>query len=368
MNCSNFDDTYINYLLDNRVMRRTQNAGIYEEYFSILYNRWIVKFLNANGIQVAPLLLLCNTLSKWPDYFSFCGRSFFVIDNYLYDFLYDWNYILAFDSLREYEVNLYIKLYTESSYINRNYDICYFLCYSSPNIEQFKNEHYYENLKKPLLEEECEVQLAFSLLHEATHFLISKDCGQILQSELYIQQSEILDLLVDAKSTVNQLNDLNSDQKNLLIEECSCDSLAITFILESDLTFHSLTKIQVFDSLMQSILYNYIIAYSEVCQSIDSEHIDEYFDSSLWSIVFRIGNAYNTILRYSIKHDIEASANTLVEWYDTWQSSALRIMQDIRKVSKYIKEHIDSNFDTTHINSTSFGERLQYIKQYLLLA
>ena len=369
MSTSNFDDTYINYLLENRVMRKTQTPDAYEEYFSILYSRWIVTFLNYKNIQNVPLLLLCNTLSKWPDYFGFINRNFFLMDYYLHDFLYDWNYVLHFGFKREYVVNLYIKLYTESAYINHNYDICYWLCYSSPGIEEFKDEHYYTNSDKAQLEETCQLQLAFAMIHEASHFLILNGKVPNINKESQIKDFSVPAFLNNDLDPSRYYSSMSSDQQTLLIEECFCDEQAIDFILEHKLHVSLLTNTQLFELLFQSILFNYIIAYSEVCQNIDANCIDGYFENSLWTIIYRIGNAYTAVLSFLADHNQGSLINEFVKHYeDEWYESALELIRDVRRITKYLKEQINADFDSNILNSTTPIERIDYIKSYLLIA
>jgi len=368
MSASNFDDTYINYILDNRVMRKTQASDAYEEYFSILYSRWIVRFLKSKNIDQAPLLLLCNTLSKWPDYYGFNDRSFFLIDYYLHDFLYDWNYILHFKSKREYVVNLYIKLYMESAYVNQNYDTLFWLCYSSPGIEEFKNEHYYTNSDRAHLEETCELQLAFAMIHEASHFLISNGDGSLEDEAIQTPDINIPFYLENDLDSTHYYLSLSSNQRKLLVEECFCDKQAITFILEHRLRDTSIANAQLVELLIQTILYNYIIMYSEACQNIESSNINDYFDSSLWTIIFRIGNAYTTALTYLASQNYGDTIKVFTEHYEMWYKSALRLIEDVRRITKYLKEQVSTDFDTTIIESTTLNERISYIKQYLLIA
>lgn len=63
----------------------------------------------------------------------------------------------------------------EKALLNGRYEICYFLCVTSPELESYKLSAEYRN--KDIMEnlvEETDIQGAFTFLHEATHSLVKQ--------------------------------------------------------------------------------------------------------------------------------------------------------------------------------------------------
>lgn len=87
------------------------------------YERWIRQYLISKQILEAPLFIFCNTLYKLPDTFRIRNNSFFIGDYQLYKYLYDWNYEEHQDIL----VELCLKQYIESCYLNDKLDEAYWL-------------------------------------------------------------------------------------------------------------------------------------------------------------------------------------------------------------------------------------------------
>ncbi len=110
------DKIFIDHYFRKRIMRKTINQELLGNIYALKYKKWIVPFLNKNGISEVPLLLCCNTLYQFPDYFQIGDNSFFVTDYYLYSFFYDLNYALSDLKRNEFAINLYIKTYIEQAF------------------------------------------------------------------------------------------------------------------------------------------------------------------------------------------------------------------------------------------------------------
>ncbi len=125
------DSRYIEYILDRRIMRKSKNPDSIHKAYSSKYLNWITEYLNNNQIDEVPMFIICNTLYKLPDTFRIRSNSFFVGDFYLFSYFYNWNYILSDEKYQEFAVNLCIKQYIESCYLNDEIDEAYWLCLTS---------------------------------------------------------------------------------------------------------------------------------------------------------------------------------------------------------------------------------------------
>ena len=123
------DEVYIDYLMKYRVKRITHNPDELHKIYAQKYANWIVPFLNVHGILDIPPLVCCNTLYRLPDYFGFEGKYFFVSDYYLYDYIYDCNYVFYKLENNEYIYNLWLKMYIENLYLCEDIDKCYNFVY-----------------------------------------------------------------------------------------------------------------------------------------------------------------------------------------------------------------------------------------------
>ena len=103
------DGVYIEYLMEQRIMRRTNIMDELHKIYAGKYERWIRQYLISKQILEAPLFIFCNTLYKLPDTFRIRNNSFFIGDYQLYKYLYDWNYEEHQDILVELCLKQYIE-------------------------------------------------------------------------------------------------------------------------------------------------------------------------------------------------------------------------------------------------------------------
>ena len=74
------DGVYIEYLMEQRIMRRTNIMDELHKIYAGKYERWIRQYLISKQILEAPLFIFCNTLYKLPDTFRIRNNSFFIGD------------------------------------------------------------------------------------------------------------------------------------------------------------------------------------------------------------------------------------------------------------------------------------------------
>lgn len=358
-------NVYVEYQMNKRVMRKTNNKELLDSIYSTKYVNWIKRYLNMYQITEVPLFIICNTLYKLPDTFRIQKNSFFIGDFYLFDYFYDWNYVLSDNMFNEYMVNLCIKQYIESSYLRDEIDVAYWLAAGSPVLEAHKDEKYYDEEIMAFWVERTEIQEAFALLHEAGHYLFK-----------FIDKAEafkgIADVHARLGAAVQESSFLAEKEKNLMVEEelfeeCFCDSQAIKYILDYYELEHSISKEEYFSLIYKMLLYVYILKYIDAAGKNDIKPGD-YYDYQLYELSYRMGNIYRTLTEYLLSHD----AGQDMDIHETVYKEHIKLlkgkMDETRQIVTFIKALIGKNKDDfQYIEQMDECEKIQYLKDYLVL-
>ena len=225
------DDIYINYIIDQRIMRYSQNLDFKHKLYAEKYFNWIIKYMKSKKISQVPSLVICNTLYKLPEHFKFGNKNFFLYDVYLYDFIYDLNFLFCNSANHEYFVNVFLKAYIENLFFSNEIDKCYWLCSTSYGLESFKRTQCYNNNTDDMIKliELSDLQEQFILLHEANHYIYELNKESIINSQEYFRLSLILDDYIKANS-YSIIGTIDSQKRLKLLLECFCDSESIRYM------------------------------------------------------------------------------------------------------------------------------------------
>ncbi|MBQ8002963.1 MAG: hypothetical protein IJ297_05930, partial [Clostridia bacterium] len=281
----NKEEVFINYYFKKRIRRVTHAPDELHKIYSSKYFEWIIPFLKKYNITDAPLILCCNTLYQLPDFFTLGKNSFFVADYYLHSFLYDFNYSLSESYLNDLCINLFLKTYMEKAYLKNNIDSCFFLCSTSPTIEEYKHSDDYINENKMShLVEITDLQEEFTFLHEAGHFLLEK-YKSLKESEFY-------------KTVKKEYFNIKCQNKDDFYDECFCDYVSSIYILNETYDKCSFEKSDYFSLFFRTLLCVYIIEFFSKCQELDPVLFFEYSDEQLQMILLRYHNLYIVIQQF----------------------------------------------------------------------
>lgn len=361
-----YDGEYIEYLLDKRIMRRTKNPELLHNIYASKYAKWIKEYLNNNQIEDVPFFLACNTLYKLPDTFRIRNNSFFVGDYYLFDYFYDWNYVLSNCNYHEFVVNLCIKQYIESCFLNDKIDDAYLLCLTSDGLEDFKTESYYNQEVMAYFVNRTDIQEKFTMLHEAGHYL-----SRFVNKEVEIQQiKEIHDELIKVIKIDyfmgKKERDLDLERK--LFEECYCDSQAVLYIVDHFDFDETIFKSEYYTLLLNTLFYIYILMYIDTICLTDDIDTEAYFDYQLWELTYRIGNIYNVLYAKLLEQGSITEIQLLKKVYTEFIHTFSIRMKEIREIVFYIKETLEENKSVIKdAFKVSDADRIQFIKDYLKL-
>ena len=285
------DNRYIEYLLEKRIMKRSKNPKSIHKAYSAKYINWITEYLNENQIYEVPMFIICNTLYKLPDTFRIRNNSFFVGDFYLFNYFYDWNYILSDERNHEFLVNLCIKQYIESCYLNEEIDVAYWLCLTSDGLEDYKKEGmYYDDRVMEFLAVRTDIQEEFAMIHEAGHYLLRHIDKEAALEPIREMHDKIQTPLSDQFGYGDSREDLTC-----LYEECYCDTQAVLYIMSHRDFKGNIGTEECFMLLFKTLLYVYAMRYIDIVCQRSIKITGDYFDYQLWELVYRMGNIYNTL-------------------------------------------------------------------------
>ena len=356
------DGQFIEYLLDKRVMRKTNNKEILQNVYASKYKKWIVKYLEKNQIDNVPILLACNTLYKLPDTFKIRKNSFFIGDFALFDYLYDWNYVLSSETYHEFVPNLCLKQCIESYYINGEMDIAYWMCLHFEGLEEYKTGEYYNKEIMTYFVDRTDIQEKFTMIHEAGHYLF----------RFIDREDEIKEIkeIYEAFSKINETNQFiknNYDAEKDLYEECYCDSKAAVYVVQNR-DEDAVAKADYYKLLFDTLFYVYILEYiNALCVKNDAGRV-HYFDYQLWKLSYRIGNVYSALyaelLNQGNEQEIEILKTAYAEFMDTFPE----IVKEIREIVFNIKDFLQENrIGIKEIASVNDESKINFIKEYLAL-
>ena len=332
-------------------MRVTHDSDTLHQIYASKYAKWIVPFLNKHLITDVPLLLCCNTLYQLPDFFTLGENSFFVSDFYLYSYFYDLNYSLSDKTREEYAVNLFIKTFIETLFLDDKINLCYSLTQTTLGIESYKEASDYNDLlTMKLLAEETDFQEAFTLLHEAAHFLYNKNKSEANKLMGEIRSFRFLKPL-----------DLNSK----IIKELYCDYKSITYILRTTYQKINWSKNEYFKTLFLTLIFSYTLQFTRKSTKIDISEFTSYMDQEMKLFWIRFGFMHSCIADYL---DLSENRNDIVlldSTYHECNNLFTEIGHNIRNVLKYTKNEGENNLYL--FKKTSSAQKKKYIQSFLNL-
>lgn len=360
------DNTYIEYLFNKRVRRKTDNPQKVHNIYSNKYDNWIKEFLNQNQINEVPLFITCNTLYKLPDTFRINKNSFFVGDSYLFEYFYDWNYVLSDERYQEFIVNLCVKQYIESCYLNNRIDEACWLCLTSNGIEDYKNERYFDKNTITYFVERTHIQEEFTMIHEAGHYLyrfIDKDTETKCIREIHSRLTSVIQMEQFQSEKAK-----NDDLEEKLFEECYCDAQAVKYILKCFDSDGNINIDEQYEVFFRTLFYIYVLQYIDAMCEEEIENADNLFDYQLWELTYRMANIYNTLyadlLEWGTEIEIKELDNTYTKFVDLLKSK----MKEVRQVIYYVKDLICENKNSICvIEELNDADKEQIIKEYLKL-
>ena len=69
------DELYLNAIMKQRIMRQTHDSKTLHRIYADKYANWLVPFFKEHDILDIPVLCICNTLYRLPDYFRIEEKS-----------------------------------------------------------------------------------------------------------------------------------------------------------------------------------------------------------------------------------------------------------------------------------------------------
>lgn len=319
------DEIYINNYLHRRIMRKTANQELLGKIYASKYEKWIVPFLKKRGVDKAPLLICCNTLYQFPDYFKIRDNSFFVADYYLYSYFYDLNFSLSSLKRNSFAINLHIKTYIEQAFIKNDVDICYSLCKTSATIEDFKETADYNNEKlSTFLVSITDIQEEFTFLHEASHYFLAHNSSAIKDQ--------------DYQKICDFFKKNNTKFKSDFYDECYCDYSATTYILDKIFSENWFPRSICYTALFLSLIYTYMLQLTMIVQNLETVEIETYMDKELKMLVQRIGGIYYYIYDFLISNDFVYDIPSLNTAYKTSINNFKKMGNDLRTIFKLVRD------------------------------
>lgn len=361
------DEVYFNAIMKQRVMRKTHDPKKLHQIYANKSSNWIVPFFKEHNVSNIPVIFICNTLFKLPDYFSIGEKSAFIFDYYLYDYLYDLNYILLKLENREFMVNLYIKTYIENLYLNKQFDDCYWFCVNTVDIESFKNQQEYEDkLISYHLVELTDIQEAVIFLHEASHFIFENYSEKLKESERYqrILKMYYVNLKTHEteKSIFGMVHDPNFNLDKFL-EECYCDSESVYFVMKR-IGFNSVINIEeVFNQLFRTIMSMYFLHFVIASKG---KYAEVYNDHYMQQLQYRLANINATILSFLLEYERNNEIEILGTVYEKQIEEFNECGETIRQIFKIVEKDISSVLEKKSINGDNIHKQT-VMKEYLKL-
>lgn len=278
------DSRYIEYLLEKRIMKRSKNPESIHKTYSAKYLNWITEYLNDNHIYEVPMFIICNTLYKLPDTFKIRKNSFFVGDFALFSYFYDRNYILSDERYQEFLVNLCIKQYIESCYLNNEIDEAYWLCLTSDGLEDYKKAGmYFDEETMESLAERTDIQEEFAMIHEAGHYLLRH-----IDKKAALEPIKALHDKIQIPLSYQFGYGKGKEDLSDLYEECYCDSQAVLYIMKNLDLKRNIGTGQCCMLLFKTLLYVYAMRYIDIVCQKSIKITGDYFDYQLWELVYRM--------------------------------------------------------------------------------
>lgn len=356
------DELYLNAIMKQRIMRQTHDSKTLHRIYADKYANWLVPFFKEHDILDIPVLCICNTLYRLPDYFRIEEKSAFIFDYYLYSYIYDLNYVLFKPENNQFMVNLYTKIYIECLYLHKQFDECYWFCENSINIESFKERQDYQNQSTMYqLLEFSDIQEAVILLHEASHFIFECYSEKVKESKRY---REILDLYyINLKAYGNNgpifemINDSNFNIYKFL-EECYCDSESICFVMNRTLFKNSINNRDLFTQLFRTIISMYFLHFT---MAHGGKYAEIYNDCYMQQLVYRLSNAYSTMLSFLLENEMKDEIKTLKTIYQEQIKEFTECGEQIRQMFKIIEKELFKDISYNEVDKQSF------IKEFLKL-
>lgn len=345
------DDVFINHYLESRGMKKNHDPELLSNIYASKYANWIIPFLKEHGIDKAPLLLCCHTLYQLPDFFVIRNNCFYVADYYLYSYFYDFNFALSDERRSEFAVNLHIKTFIEQAYLEGKVDLCYTLCQTSPDLETYKKTDDYRNKTvTEFLVEKTDLQEAFVLLHEASHFLYKKTLGY--DSQIY-------------RTIKTIFNHVVQDLDDNFFEECFCDYNSIGFILRQTYAITEFNKREYFFTLFMTFIFTTILRFTAVAPNLEVDEYKEYMDQEMEMQWLRFGGLHIWIYQFLLSSGYENDISLLNNVYHQCIDMFKELSKDARLIFKLIKEDEKDNLDL--FKNVSRGEKIEFIQVFLNL-
>ena len=361
---NDYNSIFINHLFAKRKRRKVNHADDIHKVYTNKYKKWIIDYLKDNNYEQAPILIACNTIYKLPDYFRIQKDSFFLGDYALYNYFFDWNYCMGTICNEDIKILLCIKQYIESLYLKKYIDECYLLCLCTSNIEQYKDEQYYKDDTLIYYDRLTNIQEAFVLLHEATHYLIDIGC---CSNEL-IEQANIYDKFYKIHKKNNIITEKSPQKNDQLFVECVCDNRAVKFLIKNNEFNKDIGERECIQQIFFAMYYLYILQFIDMTVSTNIVDKEDFFDSTLWEITYRIGNIYVTLFEMQQDNELKIDVSSLNNIYEGFIETLKNETKSIRKIIKYIDMFMKENNDLMNkIHNTEISDKLSYIKNYLAL-
>jgi hypothetical protein len=357
------DSRYIEYLLDQRIMRRSKNPASIRQVYSSKYMNWITEYLNDNHIDDVPMFIICNTLYKLPDTFKIRKNSFFVGDFYLFSYFYDWNWVLGNEDYQENIVNLCIKQYIESCYLNGEIDMAYWLCLTSDGLEDYKKDSVYRDEAQMVhFTDRTDIQEEFAMIHEAGHYLF-----RFLDRESALAPiKEIHDKIQMTLREQPEYEKISGKELEHLYEECFCDTQAVLYVVEHLDQGQGIGEEECYMLLFKALLYTYALRYIDIVCQKSIETTGDYFDYQLWELMYRIGNVYNALFARLAGREAEHEIENLSAVYEEFLDILQIRMEEVRRVTLYVKETvIEYENEFREAVQTDCEEKERFIREYL---
>lgn len=286
-------ERYLYSLIQKRIMRKTENSEELHSIYAKKYANWVVPFFKRHDVIDIPMLVCINTLQRLPEYYIIGNDSVFICDYYLYAYLYDINYILEKSDNNDYMINLWLKVYIEYLFISRNYELCYWFCLTSPDIETFKTtDDYKEQLLMEKLVDYTDTQEELLFLHEAAHYLFEINKDEIKNGKMYQNIERLFDEFVSGHKNSKFISELLADpkfSKDDILEECYCDAESINYVVFKEKIERDIDSMEKYALIFNTIFSVYFLHYLMVEKNDSAEIFNDYHMKLL---AYRCGNAY----------------------------------------------------------------------------
>lgn len=348
-------DEYVEDFLEERIMRKTSDPEVIEDMYKKKYSDWIIDYFRGYGVDVAPLLICCNTLYKLPVTIKIQKKTFFVEDISLFEYFYDLNYILSNRNRMEYLVNICIKLYIEASYLQDYIDRAYYLALTSPKIEEYRDKDYKNENTYSFWITRTDIQEQFIFLHEANHYFLEQ-----LDKNTQLQEyKNFYDYF--QKKPSKKLEVFRGKYKvDDLLVECFCDCEALKYMVNRLEQFNVIGFSESISLIYRVPIYLYILQF--INDSVqEGYNIENGYSYIFYALSYRMGMLYYVFSKY-----LPESYRKINEKIFNDNVRILKnIMKKVRKIILYVNEIVDKNL--SDIARISSEEQNNYLKDFLNL-